>query len=78
MPTPTSNEKILTAIAGACGIVPLRANHIFDSQDAPTVNDDVTQGFSPFSVWFRNGPDGPNVYVCNDPAAGGADWEEQT
>jgi hypothetical protein len=42
---------------------------------APTVDDDVTAGYSRFSRWHNtDGTNGLDIYECSDPTEGAAVW----
>lgn len=50
--------------------------HNFRAAVAPTVNDDITQGYYPGSLWFDIV--GRKIYGCLDSTNGAADWDDLT
>lgn len=40
---------------------------------SPTVNDDITQGYTPFSFWLDTSTS--RIYFCLSNTAGAADWD---
>lgn len=53
--------------------VPGKAAKNFVSASAPTINNDISQGFGYFSHWYDTIND--VVYVCTNPSLGAAQWK---
>lgn len=71
------NSKALAAQKGN-GEIFQGIKHKYDAAAAPTVNDDITEGFGAGSEWIINNAgdatDG-DVYKCTDGSEGAANWE---
>lgn len=50
------------------------ARHNLTAGDAPTVDNDNTEGYRRFSHWFDQSQDPPDIYLCTDATTGAAEW----
>jgi hypothetical protein len=50
----------------------------YNGDGPPTVDDDITQGYTQNSAWYDMTSTPREKYVCTDPAPGEADWQKAT